>query len=309
MTDNTIIIGGGPGGSSAAIYLARFCHPVTLIDAGEAVAGRTGMATSLRNFLGNTIQTPGPEFLSRIKTQMDDYEIEQVEAKVEKVTKEDDGFTVTTDKGDIYQAKYLIVAVGVSDNMPEIEGLDPYYDSGIFHCLTCDWYDHRDQKAAVIANDDRGLTTALALDFMHRPPSLCVIPAKPNPKFTQAMQDKCAAKNIAVYTSPIKELKGAFGNLSAIVLEDGTEVETEVMFTKLGHVRLDQFLDEGNIKPDREPEEDFIKVDFKTFESSVENLFAIGPCNEGPDQAIIAAGEGALAASAIHSRILTDSGI
>lgn len=310
MTEDhhTIVIGGGPGGASAAIYLARFCHPVIILDTPSEVHGRTSMATSLENFLGNTLPTPGPEFLSRVKVQLRNYNIPVHEEKVTKVSQKDNGFSVESSKGKSYPCRYLVVAIGVGDNMPEIDGLDPYFDTSIFHCLTCDWYEHRHLDAAVIANDDRGITTALALDAMNRPPSLVVIPAKA-PTFSEALLEKAKAKNIPVYTSPLKEVHGVFGNLQKVTLEDGTTVKAKVLFTKLGHFRYDQFLDKGGIKVDREEEEGFIKVDWRHFESSVKNLFAVGPCNDGPDQAIIAAGEGALAAMEIHNRILTDLGI
>jgi thioredoxin reductase len=305
----TIIIGAGPAGTSTAVYLARFCHPVTILDAPNEVHGRTAMASSLRNFLGHTLAIPGPEFIERLKQQRANYAIDYHEAKVTKVSRQpDDSFTIETDKGQSYHAKYLVLAVGVGDNMPEIDGLDPYYDTGIFHCLTCDWYDHRDQKAVVIANDDRGISTALMINHLHQPPSLAVVPAK-EAQYSTAMLTKAKAANIPVYYSPIEAVHGLLGSLSAISLADGTKIATEVLFTKLGHVRFDTFLDEGGIKPKREPEEGFIAVDWRTFESSVANLFAVGPCNDGPDQAIIAGGEGALAAMEIHRRILAEAGI
>ncbi len=307
--DQTIIIGAGPGGSSAAIYLARFCHPVTLIDAGEAVPGRTSMATSLQNFLGHSLRVPGREFLDRIESQRKGYGIETIQDTVTKVVQTAEGFKVETKSGQSYESAYLIVAVGLSDTMPEIEGLDPYYDTAIFHCLTCDWYDHKDQKAVVIANNDSGITTALAIDFMNRPPQLTVVPTKANPQFSAELLERAKKRSISVHTSPIKELRGKLGFLQSIVLEDGTEVEAAVLFTRLGHVRLDTFLDKGGVQPDREPDEGFIRVDCQTYESSVKNLFAVGPCNDGPDQAIIAAGEGATAAMEIHRRILSAHGI
>src|SRR4051812_30609148 len=105
---NTIIIGAGPGGASAAIYLARFCHQVTVIDAGEKVPGRTSMATGLRNFLGHTEPVSGSQFLTKIKEQLETYNIKIQEEKVIKVSKNlDDSFTVETDKPAQYSAKYL----------------------------------------------------------------------------------------------------------------------------------------------------------------------------------------------------------
>ncbi len=299
----TAIIGAGPAGASAAIYLARFCHDVMLFDAGEKVPGRTSMATHVENFLGLPLPVKGKLVLGLVGQQLKRFGVKPIEAKVTKVTRESEKFTIYTDADKTYDADFVVVAVGLSDTMPEIDGLDDYFDHAIFHCLTCDWYWNRDKKAAVVANTDNGIETALMIAQMHMPPKLSVIPAK-KPQFSDDLIAKAAEQGIAVFTSPLKELKGSGGDLDAAILEDGTEVETEVLFTKLGHTRYDTFLDEGGIQVDREPKEDFIKVDWRTFETSVKNMFAVGPCNEGPDQAIIASGEGALAAIEIHRRIM-----
>ncbi len=305
----TIIIGAGPGGASAAIYLARFCHPVLLFDAPEEVHGRTFMAPDINNFLGETTPPTGPNFIERINNQLKNYpQIERRTEKVTKVVRSEDGFKVTTTQGN-YTAPHVILAIGLSDNMPPINGLDPYYDHAIFHCLTCDWYERRDKKIAVIANTDRGISTALMLNHLHRPPRLVVIPGQDGFDFSSAMRDQAKAADITVYESPIKELIGADGYLHSVKLADGTAVEVEVLFTKLGHQRFDQFLDAGAIEVERDPDEGFIKVDWRTVETSVKNLFAVGPCNNGPDQIIIAGGQGAMAALEIHTRLLAAQGL
>lgn len=303
----TIIIGAGPAGSSASVYLARFCHDVAIINAGGKVPGRTGMASGIKNLIGTQEAIKGSDFLKQMRIQREEYDIPTYKTKVEKAAYDEatKRFIIETDT-DTYEATYLVLAVGVADNMPEIEGLDPYYDSGIFHCLTCDWYDHKEQPSAIIANDDRGIVTALTLDAMYRPPLLSVIPAK-QPNFSPEMLAKAQAKDITVYPSPLKEVRGTMGQLNTLILEDGTEVTAEVFYTKLGHTRNDTFLDKGGITVDREPEENFIKVNWRTFESSFPNLFAVGPCNDGPDQVVIAAGEGALAAMEIHRRIIDNT--
>ncbi len=309
QNNQTIIIGGGPGGGSAAIYLARFCHPVTLIDAPKQVHGRTSMAPHLENFLGHLNPMRGEDFLACIRQQHQKFGVTLVEAKVTKVRHgPNQTFVVTTDQGQEYTARYIIVAVGVGDNMPEIDGLDPYYDRVLFHCLTCNWHENRHKKTIVIGNTDAAITSARAIVSMHRPPLISVIPAK-KPRFSHEARALAEQDDIAVYHSPLKELVGKNGHLHEVILEDGTHVAGEVIFTKLGHVRFDTFLDEGGIELQREAHEGGIKVNWRTFESSTHNLFAVGPCNEGPDQAIIAGGQGALAAIEIHQRILAEQAI
>lgn len=218
-------------------------------------------------------------------------------------SKQGDEFVVETESGPTHRAEFLIVAVGLKDPMPKIAGLDPYYDTAIFHCLTCDWYQNRDKQTLIVSNDNQGLQTALAIILRHRPPLISVVPSEPDPRYSKPWLARARAEKIKVYREPLQHLEGNNGNLQAVVLTDGRRVAGEVMFTLLGHRSLDTFLDQETI-PVKRDGRGFIKINWRTFESSVTGLYAVGPCNDGPDQAIIAGGQGALAALAIHQQIL-----
>lgn len=305
----TIIIGGGPGGSSAAIYLARNIYPVLLLDAPKKVHGRTKMGTRLDNFLGHDKIVTGPEFLKKIHRQLKSLKVDYRDEMVVKVSRSPEGnFIVSTDRPGKYIGQYLIIAVGLSDNMPPIEGLDPYYDTALYHCMTCDWYDHRDKKIAIISNTDAGVKNSLKMSFYQRPPSLSIIPTISKPKYSSKLLKQAKKEGIKIYSSPIAELIGNKGKLRAIKLQNGTQVQAETIFTRLGQKRFDGFLEKGGLKPKRDAD-GFLKVNHRTFETSISNLFAVGPCNDMTDQVIVAGGEGALAAFEIDRRILKNAGI
>lgn len=302
---HTIIIGAGPGGSSAAIYIARTLWPITLIDAGEKIPGRTSMATSLQNFLGNTEMVSGGDFLEKVNSQLEKYEINRINNIVEEVRYDDNFFHVHFDGVELI-SKYLIMAIGVEDIMPEIPGMEPYYEHSIFHCLTCDWYRNKDKKAIYVIDGDRGLESVIARTTLNKPEKVSVVPgADKKSVLSEDLVNRALDLGINIYKSSIIKLVGKEGVLEKTVLKDGNEVDAEVMFTLLGHKRRDQFLDNGDIFPLRDSK-GFLRVEFQTLETSIPNLFAVGPCNQGPDQAIIAAGQGAMAADVIHRRILKD---
>lgn len=305
MDQQTIIIGAGPGGVSAALYLARFMHPVYLFDVPDEVPGRTSMASDIDNLVGQPDPLAGPELVARLRKQVERYPYVSLrEEKVVRLKKSGAGFEVETAAGNRYEGGFVVVAVGLEDSMPPIEGLDPYYDQALFHCLTCDWYDRRDRQLAIITDKDRGIEAALMLKRLYAPTRVAVVPGSVMVSYSENALDRAAEAGIPVYISPVAEFVGSDGKLRSLRLLSGEEVPAEVAFTKLGHKRLDRFLDVDGIKIEREPEEGFIRVDFRTFETSVPNLFAVGPCNEGPDQIVIAGGEGALAALTIHGRIM-----
>ncbi|HOX41176.1 MAG TPA: NAD(P)/FAD-dependent oxidoreductase [bacterium] len=300
--EKTVVIGAGPAGSSCAIYLARFCHSVVVVDAGGDVPGRTKMATSLENFITNYPAGNGKEIIRTIHEQLAHFGVDLIRDRVVLVKKNNDTFTVDTEKGSI-EADFVVVAVGVEDRMPPIAIPDEYYDFSIFHCPACDWYRMRHKQIALIGNSDHAVQEALIFQFMNPDPSPIVIPADSSAKFSREMLDKSQKNNITIYYNPIRRLVGLLGHLKAIELQSGERVAAEAIFTILGHNRRDHFLDDGGIDVRRDSE-GFIRVDYRTFETSVKNLYAVGPCNDGPDQAIIAGGQGALAALAIHRKIL-----
>lgn len=305
----TIVIGGGPGGASAAIYLARFNHDVTLIDAGTEIPGRTRLALHLENVLGFTKVVEGPDFLSDIHRQLRKFGVIQRKEIVTHVSKEKDGtFTVKTDRPGHYRAEFVIIAVGVYDIMPDIPDIETYFGHSIFSCPTCNWYQTKDMKTGIISNEDSGVVSALAFHAMQPGSCLFVAPDRPKPHFSKAMIKKAAAAGITVYTDPIVAFTGRRGMLKSIILADETEVPIQILYTKLGVKRHDTFFDHKTIHINRN-DDGYINVDFESLETSEPNIYAVGPCNSGPDQVMVAAGQGVSAAMSIHRQILTERGI
>jgi thioredoxin reductase (NADPH) len=305
----SIIIGGGPGGSSTAIYLARFNHEVLLLDAPDKIPSRTAWALNLENVLGFTKPRPGPEFLKDVRHQLQRFQIERREELVTDVKRDaTGGFLVMTSKPAQYHATYVILAVGVHDIMPDVPHLDDYFGQSIFQCPTCNWYQTKDQKTGIISNDDSGIKTALGFNVMQAGSASYVLPDRPNPSFSQTMITKAKIYNISVFEFPLISLKGKNGKLESIMLADETILDVEILYSKLGVKRHDTFLDMETANVDRD-EDGYITVNFETLETSVVNLFAVGPCNTGPDQVMVAAGQGVSAAMEIHRRILTEKSI
>jgi thioredoxin reductase (NADPH) len=308
-THRTIIIGAGPGGSSAAIYLSRFNHEALIFDAPEKVPGRTRYALEIENVLGFNGSTPGPSYLKQVHKQLESFGIERHEELVTHVTREADGtFFVTTDKPARYKAGYVIVAVGVADLLPDVPRIEEFFGHSVYPCPTCNWYQTKDRRTAIIANDDKGINTALMFNAMQPGSALYVIPDRPRPYFSEEMRKKAAQASVEIVECPLVELNSEKGMLESVTLATGEKLELEILYTVLGVKRQDLFLDTESMQVERN-EEGYLEVDFKTMETSVENLFAVGPCNCGPDQVMVAAGQGVVAAMEVHERVLAGMGI
>ena len=307
--DKTIVIGGGPGGASAAIYLARFNHEVLLLDAAHTIHGRTAWAYELENVLGFTHPIPGPDYLRSIHTQLAHFNIERREETVTQVLLLADGmFEVFTNLGR-YVAGHVIVAVGVHDIMPDIPDAETYYGHSIFPCPACNWYQTKNRPTGIVTTSDRGLITALAFNDMQKGSVKCVVTDRPDNSFSPNLRSKVEAVGIEVYTSPLICVNGQGTNIHSITLADTSEILLEILYIRLGIKRHDVFLNNKSLVELLRDEEGYIMVDFANLESSIPNLYAVGPCNNGPDQVVIAAGQGATAGLEIHTRILTGHGI
>jgi len=305
VNKTTIIIGSGPAGASAAIYLARYKHKVILIDAAPNPYGRTHYAYDLDNYLTHTQKVSGPQFIKKIDKQLAIFSVDKIKDKVVKVSKDKSGFKIKTKKGKVFKADYVVIAVGVLDGYIKLNNIDDFYDNGIYHCITCNWWQNRKRKMVIVSNSDEGIVIAREIVAMERPPYIAVIPENEGYSYSRNEIELAKKAKIPIFESPLAKINGQDKFIINLGLVDGTIIDAQCIFTILGYQRRDKFLDEGKIKLMRN-EGGFIKVDFKTFESSLKNLFAVGPCNDGPDQAVIAAGQGAMAALEIHKRIITE---
>ncbi|WP_442915871.1 NAD(P)/FAD-dependent oxidoreductase [Loktanella sp. M215] len=109
-----VIIGGGPAGLTAALYLARFLHSVTVFDAR---GGRARMIPKTHNFAPFPDGISGPDLLDRMQSHAERYGAVIETCTVEAVERQDDGFCVTTDRGS-ETARYVIFAAGVVNHRP-----------------------------------------------------------------------------------------------------------------------------------------------------------------------------------------------
>ncbi len=154
-----VIIGGGPAGLTAALYLARFLRNVTVFDARE---GRARMIPTTHNFAPFPDGISGPDLLDRMQSHAERYGAVIETCTVEAVERQDDGFCVTTDRGS-ETARYVIFAAGVVNHRPPLP--DTVHDRGVArglirYCPVCDAYEVRDKRIAVLGSGTHGLAEA-----------------------------------------------------------------------------------------------------------------------------------------------------
>ena len=286
-----IIIGAGPGGLQAAIYLGRYNRNALLIDRG---GGRTYHARAIENFLTQRVIS-GKEIIERGMEQARSFNVRIEKGRVKKVLKT--GYFEIYTERDNFSSRFVIVSSGGYDNLPPIENIYKFLGTSFFTCLDCDGHKTTGKKLVIIGNSVSTVHLAFAMKEMFTKDIALILYF-----FDPPEGDKELLKEEGI---PL--IKGRPGKIigderiESLELQDGRRLECDVIMSDFGFKLSDDFLAELSLKKDGR---DFKYVVNHIFESSLDGLYILGPLNTGHDQAIIAAGEGAVAAIEINKRLL-----
>jgi thioredoxin reductase (NADPH) len=299
---DAIIVGGGMGGLSAAIYLARYGLKCLIVEKGK---GRSLWMQDLRNYLGLDPHTPGRNILNHGTKQALDWGADHLRGYVEEVTDEGETFAVRVKVGKtesiypVFRSKYLIAASGIIDNLPEIDDMQNLYDYAgytLHVCMICDGFDMWDQKAVLIANSESQINAAFVLNWFT--PYISVLTHGLFPVSDQ-MKQKLAEHGYPLYESPIERFLGKNHKLHGIKLVDGTVVEATTGLVSMGSVYHNHYL--KGIAGLEWDGENLITNDMT--QTTHNRIFALGDLKKGLNQVSIAVADGTLAATQIWRNI------
>ncbi len=284
-----IIIGAGPGGLQAAIYLGRYNRKVLLVDRG---GGRTAHAKQIENFLSQKAIS-GKEMIALGMEQTRSFGTTIEKGLVTSVVKKEQ-FEVSI-RDLTRQGRFVIVSTGITDVIPRIENLFRFFATSFFTCFDCDGYNTRGKKVVILGRNIEAVRIAFAVKQLYtRDVALVLSSYEPPEDYQEELRDQ----GIALVKGEPAKIVG-HDRMEAVELKDGTRVACEVALADYGYTLNDSFLKDLNLK--RAANGSFI---VKTnYESSVNGLYIVGPLNTGSDQAVIAAGEGAVAAMDINKRL------
>jgi thioredoxin reductase (NADPH) len=295
---DVIIVGGGMGGLSAAIYLQRYRLKCLVIEKGR---GRSFWMQDLRNYLGLDPTTPGRDILHHGQKQLQDLGADYLMGFVEEVSDEGETFAVKVKVGKAesiyptFRSKYVIAATGIIDNLPELENMQNVYDYAGYNlhvCMICDGWEMADRKCGLFVNRAGAIETAFVLNWFT--PYLSV--------FTQGlcevsaeMRQKLQDHGFQLYETPIAKFLGHNHEMTGVLLQDGTQVELETGLVAMGSHYFNEYLKgiEGI-----EWQGENIVTDGMC-RSTHPRIFALGDLKVGINQVSIAVADGTLAATAI----------
>lgn len=157
---DVLVIGSGPAGMTAAIYLKQADRNVAIID-GNAPGGQLNRINSIENYSGFS-KISGPELAFNMFNQLQDNKVDYKYGKVQEIKKESDYFIVSTEK-EIFSVKAVIIATGRNPKELGLEGEKQLLGRGISFCAICDGSLYKNKKIALVGNSKETLEEALYL--------------------------------------------------------------------------------------------------------------------------------------------------
>lgn len=291
---DVIVAGAGPAGLSAALILGRCRRRVLVCDTNRP---RNAASHGLHGYLTRDGITPA-EFLRLAREDLRPYHTVELRAiEVIAARRDADGFSVDLAGGTTLTCRKLLVATGVTDELPPLEGLAALYGRSVFHCPYCDGWEMRDQPLAIYGSGRTGAGLALELTVWSRDLVLCT----DGDALDAGHREKLAAHGIAVRESPIARLEGREGRLERVLFADGEALARRALFFCTGQhqncsLAADlgcEFNEKGTVRTG----------DYEI--TNVPGLYVAGDASRMAQMAVIAAAEGAEAALAMN-RAMTE---
>ncbi|MFL5464472.1 MAG: NAD(P)/FAD-dependent oxidoreductase [Gemmatimonadaceae bacterium] len=292
------IVGGGPAGLCAALWLARYLHKVVVIDSGDP---RNWETRGINGYLGHQ-GIRSPELRAIGHAEGAKYGVEFVSGVVDTAVNETgELFAVCLRDGKVIEAQRLLLAIGIKDVWPPIPGLDKCYGETVHVCPDCDGYETRDKKTVVVGKGRKAVGMALAITTWTRQIVICTN-GEP-PEMDEKLLDQLKVLNIPVLDAPIKCALSREGEIAGIELEGGMSLDCERLYFAIGQYPADDLGAQLGCK--RDPQGRLV-IDQHNH-TSVTNVFAAGDIAPGPQLAIAAAASGAVAAVAIHASLVPEA--
>jgi len=302
MKYDLIIIGGGPAGISAGIYVARLGVKALLIT--KEFGGQIGKkAVDIENYPGFT-KISGPELIKKMEDHLRSNEIDIEMDEVVKIEKKEGRFIVLTKGDKEYETLSIILSSGSDPRPLEVPGEKEYIGKGVSYCALCDGPIFRDKVVAIAGGGNAAFETAVFLSKIVK--KIYILEFSPEVKAFESNQKLVAdTGKVEIITNvAVKEIHGE-DFVEFLTYEDREtgekkSLEVQGIFIEVGHLPATSYA-KGLVEFN---ERDEIKVQPETCQTTVPGIFAAGDVNEGIfKQVVTAVGEGAKAALAAHNYI------
>ncbi|MCG8490834.1 MAG: NAD(P)/FAD-dependent oxidoreductase [Sneathiellales bacterium] len=296
MEFEVIIIGGSFAGQAAALQLARARRRILIVDSGKA---RNRFARTSHGFLGQD-GLPPAVIMTNAREQLLTYPtVLQKETEVLQANILDDGFEVILANDLRATSRCLILATGVRDILPDIQGLEERWGVSVLHCPYCHGYELNRNPIGVIASNALALHQAMLVPDWG-PTTLFL---QNNLTLTQEEEKALLKRNVTIEQTPITSLHGKSPDLEAVHLADGRKINLSGLFIAPETSLVDTFAEALGLEIKPGMTGPMLSVDERQ-RTSVPGVFAAGDMACPMPNATLAAASGILAASSAHHALI-----
>lgn len=290
MSDSTydaIVIGGGFAGLSATMYLARSRRRVLLIDAGKP---RNRFTDASHGFLGQDGKAPAA-IRATGRAELAAYDNAAfLDGEAANAWQEEDGFAVTMEDGRQERARRLVLATGVTDILPDIDGLAERWGRSVLHCPFCHGYEYRDRPLGVLASGPGSVHQGELIPDWGPTTYFTQGAFEPSPEELAHL----AARGAAIERTPIIGLSGNAPALEAVRLADGRTVPLSALFIAPKLRMASPIAEQLGCEFSEGPQGPLLVVDGQK-QTSVEGVFAAGDMSMPMHSALLASSAGMMA--------------
>ncbi|SJM61024.1 NAD(P)/FAD-dependent oxidoreductase [Gulosibacter sp. 10] len=221
---DAIVVGGSAAGLSAALMLGRARRRVLVLDAGSP---RNRFAEHMHGVLGNE-GTPPSELVRKGRDEAAQYGVRFAEGRADSVEELPRGLRVVDEAGAAHDARSLVVATGIDDELPEIPGLAERWGESVLHCPYCHGWEVADGRLGVLATSPAALHQA---SMVRQWSERVVLFSAALGDLDPAFEARLRSRGVEIVPDPVEALLGEDRALRAVRVAGGREIEVDAVFT------------------------------------------------------------------------------
>ncbi|HEX3050876.1 MAG TPA: NAD(P)/FAD-dependent oxidoreductase [Aggregatilineaceae bacterium] len=291
---DVVIVGGSSAGLSAALILGRSLRHVVVID-DQKPCNRFSHAS--HGFLTRDGIHPA-ELLRIAHEQLTGYpSVTLKTATVEQIEKCDTGFEILSSDASRLQARIVLLATGLHDELPPLEGIEGLWGKSVFHCPYCDGYEVRRRRIAVYGVGEAALHQVMMLRQWTDRLTLC---AGDGWKLRAVQREKLNRFGIQVVEQPIAKLESADTQIQTIRLSDGTALACDALFIRPKTTHRTPFARDLGCRID---DQNIVQVDVRG-RTTIEGVYAAGDISSPMRSVALAVAQGAAAVYGINADLI-----
>lgn len=298
-TADVLVIGGGSAGLSAALMLGRARRRVVVLDNGTP---RNAPASHMHGVLGRDHTSP-LDYLKNGRADLERYDVTVVDATVDTLSGSVGDFTATTDDGRHFTARRLVVTTGMTDVLPEIEGLAERWGRDVVQCPYCDGWEIQDRRIGVLHTGPFSVHHAR----MWRQWTDTLTYVTNGNALTDEDREMLVARRVEIVETPVDHVVREQDRLSGLALEDGTSVELDALAVATTFTARSALLDPLGLVTVAHPTGfgDIVEADAMGA-TSVPGVWVAGNLNNPQHTVIAATAAGAFVGAAVNAHLIDE---